>query len=54
MGKDGTILILGSLAAVLMLVTGGLWLSRGGADPFAPAARAASRAGWTAWARLSS
>ncbi len=36
MGKDGTILILGSLAAALVLVTGGLWLSRGAADPFAP------------------
>ncbi|WP_313348550.1 SCO family protein [Paracoccus sp. (in: a-proteobacteria)] len=36
MGKDRTVLILGSLAAMLVLVGGGLWLSRGEADPFAP------------------
>ncbi|WP_156933627.1 SCO family protein [Paracoccus sp. J39] len=36
MAKDRTILILGCLAAVLLLATGGLWLSRGEADAFAP------------------
>ncbi|MEG4644962.1 SCO family protein [Paracoccus sp. APAP_BH8] len=45
MGKDGTILILGGLAAVLVLVTGGLWLSRGGADPFAPCRQSGVQSG---------
>ena len=33
MNKDKRILILGSLAAVLLLLTGGLWLSRDGGNP---------------------
>lgn len=36
MGRDGRILMLGSVAALLLLATGALWLSRPVADPFAP------------------
>lgn len=45
MSKDRTILILGSLAAVLVLVTGWLWLSRGEADPLAPCRKGGMQAG---------
>ncbi|UFS66055.1 SCO family protein [Paracoccus denitrificans] len=45
MGKDRTILILGSLAAVTVLVTGWLWLSRGEADPFAPCRKGVAQGG---------
>ncbi|WP_199260083.1 SCO family protein [Paracoccus binzhouensis] len=45
MGKDAKILILGSLAAGLLLVTGAPWLARAEADAFAPSREGAAQGG---------